>query len=94
MTTSNQFNQAAIAELPHMANLRNHLMILSQNGNLSTSGDSRLLRGLCMKIDKEIMRRALANDVEKAPPKVKKKVVKKAASKKATAKAIKRVDAN
>ena len=91
MTT---FNHKSIQELANMATLRNHLFTLSQNQNLTSGEDSRKLRKLIGKLDREIIRRALGNlEMEKAKkpstPKPKprasaKKTAKKTSSKKGT----------
>ena len=97
MTSKNTFNHSAIAELSHMATLRNHLMTISQNQNSSSRSEANELRALILKMDKEIIRRALVNDVEKkvvVKAAVAKKATKKKAAKKSTAKAaVKRSDA-
>ena len=90
MTT---FNHKAIEELSNMAILRNHLFTISQNWNVSSGDDSRKLRTLIGKLDKEVMRRALGSDLSSAKKKPAAKAStakkpaakKKAASKKGTA---------
>ncbi len=74
--TKTKFNYIAITELSHMANLRNHLMFLVNNGNLSTKEEMGQLRTLIGKLDKEVIRRVLGTDLQKRA--YKKRALKKA----------------
>lgn len=80
------FNHKAIAELSNMAALRNHLFLLSQNRNISTVDEANQLRSVVSKIDREIVRRTIANDFEATAVEPNKKATTKKITKKATTK--------
>lgn len=65
MTDVMKLNYKVVFELSNLANLRNHLITVSQNRNISSANEMNDLRALVTKLDKEIIRRSLGQDLEK-----------------------------